>query len=172
LNLASAAEVRLVAIDDLSAVRAIHAGALGMLAAGSNLGKDEIDTVAKHPYSASYSEHLTELVSAQRLLGAWVGGQLAGTCGWSPGDDVGKSARIGAVLIGPAYTRGGLGRLLTLAAEGEARRAGFDSFQVRAAVGVEPFYARLGYRPVGQGALGLLPQLSIIAVFMRKSGDA
>jgi GNAT superfamily N-acetyltransferase len=166
-TLISAADVRPIGIDDLSTVRYIHAAALRTPAA-SRLSETEIAAFAAYVYSDAYTGLLVEAARAKRLLGATVGEDLVGTAGWSPADDRGAVARLICVFVLPLFAGCGLGRLLALAAEDQARRAGFRCFTVRATLNASGFFTQLGYEVSSRGVWALGPGQSLPVTFLRK----
>ncbi len=62
---------------------------------------------------------------------------------------VGEAAKAQRVAVLPDLRRGGVGRALMAALEGEARRRGLAEVVLHAQVPVIPFYERLGYTAEG-----------------------
>ena len=60
------------------------------------------------------------------------------------------SIQMRQVAVDPALQRSGLGRLMVLESEAEARRRGFTRMVLHARDTAVPFYERLGYAKVGQ----------------------
>ena len=166
-HLTGAAEIRAVGIDELSTVRYIHASAL-RAEASSSLSETEIATFATHVYSDAYTGSLGEAARTNRLLGAVLAGELVGTAGWLPASDDGAVARIHGVFVRPMFTGVGIGRRLALAAEEQARRAGFSAFTVRATLNAAGFFSGLGYEISSRGAWTLAPGQTLQVAFMRK----
>lgn len=166
-DLTGAAEIRLVGIDELSMVRYIHAAAL-KAQAGSCLSEAEIATFTRYVYSDAYTCGLSEAARTNRLLGAAIGHELVGTASWLPANDNGAIARMHGVFVRPLFTGGGIGRKLMLAAEEQARRAGFSTFTVRATLNAADFFLHLGYEVSSRGAWTLAPRQTVQVAFMRK----
>jgi GNAT superfamily N-acetyltransferase len=167
LDFFSAVEVRPVGIDELSMVRYIHAAALRAQAGGC-LSEAEIATFTLHVYSDAYTSSLSEAARTRRLLGATIANDLVGTAGWLPANDSGAIARMHSIFVRPLFMGGGIGRRLALAAEEQARRAGFSSFTVRSTLNAADFFSRLGYEVASRGVWTLRPARSLQVIFMRK----
>lgn len=169
-DLATAADLRPVEIDELSDVRYIHAGALRSQAA-EQLSQEEIEAFVGYVYSESYTERLAEMVRARRLFGITVEGKLTSTAGWMPANDSGATARLMAVFVAPLFSGVGLGRRITLAAEADAAQAGFLAASVRTPIGAVGFFQRLGYDVSSYGVWTLKPDCALPVGFMRKALD-
>lgn len=159
----SVAEIRPVAIEDLSTIRYIHATAL-RITASHFLSEEEVEAFRAHVYSHTYSEALQR----QALYGAYVDGELIGTAGWTIGDDSGSCIRLRSVFVRPLFGGIGLGRRLVHAVEELTRGAGYRAFSVRATINAQPFFERLGYTVTSHGVRTLLGNVSIPVAFMRK----
>jgi GNAT superfamily N-acetyltransferase len=157
--------VETVSIDHMSLVRYVHATALRMQSA-DELTEDEIERFC----DGVYAPHYTMQLMAQDLIGAWIGGELAGTAGWSLSED-GSAARIGSVFVRPPFTRIGIGRRLIEAIETRARTAGLSAFDVRAIGNSAPFFEKLGYRATALG-LAHIAMLGGIPVTSMHKADA
>jgi GNAT superfamily N-acetyltransferase len=166
-ELIGAAEIRLVGIDELSTVRYIHAAAL-RAQAKSCLSEADVTTFTRYVYSDAYTRCLSEAARTNRLIGAVIARELIGTAGWLPANDSGTIARMHGVFVRPLFTGGGIGRKLALAAEEQARRAGFSVFTVRATLNAVEFFSRLGYEASSRGAWTLGPKQILQVAFMRK----
>lgn len=166
-EIASAAEVRPIGPDDLANVRSLHATSIRRLAAQS-FTEEEIEAFTAHVYSLGYTEALSDAIQRQQLLGAWFGGELIGTAGWSAGDGNFSAARIRWVYVRPLFTGMGLGTRLVEAAEAGAQRAGFRSLSVEATLNSVEFFAGLGYETSSHGTRTLSPSQSVAVTYMRK----
>jgi len=166
-EIAGAAEIRPIGPDDLAAVRSLHSISFQRLAAQS-FTDDEVSAFAAHVYGLGYTEALSEVISRQQLLGAWLGGELIGTAGWAAGDGSLSAARIRWVYVRPLFTGLGLGTRLVEAAEADARRAGFRALSVEATLNAVEFFAGLGYEASSHGVRNLAPGQSLAVAYMRK----
>lgn len=162
-DLAYAATIRPVSIDDMSLVRYLHASAFRYMAAGRH-SEHEIEAFRKAVYSAAYAD----CILATGCYAAWIEGEMIGTAGWCPSDDTGLVARITNVFVRPLFSGGGLGRLLTQHAEERARRAGFKELSVRATLNATQFFERLGYEISAHGVQSIAPAIDLPVLFMRK----
>jgi predicted N-acetyltransferase YhbS len=70
--------------------------------------------------------------------------------------------------VRPLFTGVGIGRRLALAAEEQARRAGFSAFSVRSTLNASGFFSGLGYEISSRGAWTLAPGQTLQVAFMRK----
>jgi len=165
LELARAAELRTVGVDELSDIRYIHAAAL-RLQAGAKLSDAEVAAFRDHVYSQAY----TDTLFRQKLIGAYLDRQLIGTAGWKVGDDSGATVRIGALFVRPLFTGLGVGRRLLAAVEDDARTAGFTAFSVRATLNAVAFFESHGYAVTSHGVRNLGPEANMAVAFMRKTG--
>ena len=66
--------------------------------------------------------------------------------GWL--DPIHDAARIRAMFVDPAYARRGLGRQILEAAEADAARAGFGTFELMATLPGVPLYRACGYEEI------------------------
>lgn len=166
-DIASAAEIRPIGPDHLADVRSLHAASLRLLAAHT-FTKEEIGAFTSHVYSFAYTEALSEAIRRGQLFGAWFGGQLIGTAGWTAGDGNLSTARIRWVFVRPLFTGLGLGTRLVEAAEAAARRAGFSVFSAEAMANSVDFFSGLGYEISSYGVRNLASGQSLSVAFMRK----
>ena len=111
---------------------------------------------------------------------------LAGGCGWSKrktlfGGDQAKAtaadalltpgkdaARLRAFYVHPAWSRRGIGRLITQACEAAARDAGFTRLELIATLPGQPLYEANGYRIVSPFEIPLPDNSSLPAYLMAK----
>ena len=85
-------------------------------------------------------------------FGAFDGATLVGAVLWS---DDGDALYLGRLAVLPARRGGGIAAELAGLVEAEARRSGFAKLRLRARLQLPQnlkFFARLGFRPVGEGA--------------------
>lgn len=169
-EIASSAELRPIGPDDLAEVRSLHATSFRVLASHT-FSEEEIAAFTEHVYSLPYTEALSEAIERHQLLGAWYGGQLVGTAGWTPGDGNHSAARIRWVFVRPLFTGLGLGGRLLEAAEAAAMRAGFEILSVEAPLNAAEFFAGFGYETSSHGVRTLSRGQSLAVAYMRKRVD-
>ncbi len=162
-----AVDVAVVPIDEMSGIRHLHAASARRLAAGM-LSEAEIAAFMQHVYSSAYSTRLSDVVVADRMVGARINGELIATAGWLPANDRGSTARLVGVFVSPLYARLGIGRRVVQAAEQQARRAGFSTFTIRAPLGSKDFFERLGYQAASHGVWPLTRDVALPVAFLRK----
>lgn len=162
-----AIDIAAVPIDDMSALRHLHASSARRLAAGM-LTDSEIAAFVQHVYSSGYSTRLADVVVAGRMVGARLNGELVGTAGWLPANDNGATARLIGVFVSPLYARLGIGRRVVDAAETDARRAGFSTFTIRAPLGSSGFFEHIGYHAASHGVWPLTRDVALPVAFLRK----
>lgn len=131
--------IKSVDVDHMSLVRYVHATALRMQSA-DEITENEIERFCDGVYEPPYTVQLM----AQDLIGAWIGGELAGTAGWILSEDA-SAARIASVFVRPPFTRIGIGKRLMEEIESRARLAGLSTFSLRAIGNSAPFFEKLGY---------------------------
>ena len=166
--LASAAQLRLITIDELSTVRYLHDIAIRRLAA-SHLSEAELEAFCAYVNSIDYTNRLAEQVRAGRLIGATLMDDLVASAGWIPANDSGVTARMMAVFVSPLYALNGIGRLVVGAAEAEAQQAGFKILTIRAPIGSVGFFGRLDYEVASHGVWTLPGDQPMPVGFMRKA---
>lgn len=128
----------------------------------------------------------TQLIADQTYFVAEAGSQIVGGGGWSKrntlfGGDQAKSTETDALLIPgehpaklrafyvhPAWSRRGIGKLITKACETAARSAGFTSVELIATLPGQPLYEANGYEIVSPFEIGLPAGLSLPAFRMAK----
>lgn len=103
--------------------------------------------------------------SARRKLFTGTHAQAATTGMLDPSTD---SARIRAMFVLPSHARRGLGRMILEAAEADAQRAGFSSFELMATMPGVPLYRACGYEPVEEADLELPDGVVLAGMRMRK----
>jgi GNAT superfamily N-acetyltransferase len=167
---AATAEIRHVTVDQLSDVRYLHSQALRNLASGE-LNNEEFAAAKGIVYSPRYVDALGAAIVRRQFFGAWIGGTLVGTAGWSTMDDAVNVARIRSIFVAPLYTRMGLAHELLAHVEAQAADAGFNTFAVRTMSNATGFFVRQGYAVTSHGVRALLPDRSVPVTFLRKSLD-
>lgn len=158
--------IRPVRVDELSAVRYVHAASLRSLGA-SYYTAEELDAFENLVRSVRYAE----TVLKDAMIGGWIGHELIGTAAWGIVDDSGRTARIASVFVRPFFTGLGVGQRLAAAAEALAAQAGYKSFSVRSTINAVPFFEQLGYVVTSHGTRPLAPDIALAVSFMRKDQD-
>lgn len=152
-----------IGVDDWAAVRYVHGAAFERLAS-PYLEPNEIELFKARVASPEYVEDLMR----ENLSGAWVESELAGTAGWQPASDDGRTARITSIFVNPIFTGLGIGARLLLDAETRATQAGFTSFAVRSTPNAIGFFAVLGYEISSRGVSHVATGHDVPVAFMRK----
>jgi GNAT superfamily N-acetyltransferase len=164
LDLTDYVAVRPLDIDDYSAVRYLHTSATRAFSS-EHLTIDEVDALIEHIQSVEYIDKM----QVSDPMGAWIEGELAGSCGWLAGDDTGNLARIMHLYVSPLFSGCGLGRLLLNEAEKRAMNAGFTQIGVRSIASAAPFFSHMDYDITSYGVQALSSGINIPVVFLRKS---
>ena len=139
----------------------------------------EIESIVRHVQTLDPA-----LIESGRYYVAAVGGEIAGSGGWSddmhihpvmpPANANGPvstqpSAKMRAHFVSPKYARSGVGRAILDEAENAALAAGFRNAEVLATLSGVRFYARTGYESVRPVRLPLADGTQLDFVHMRKS---
>ncbi len=150
---------RLATLDDLPALSALMALAIGELQRGF-LGEAEIEA------SRAVMGLDTQLVRDGTYFVIENDGKLAGCGGWSrratlyggdhsaglrePAllDPFVDAARVRAMYTHPDFTRRGVGRMIIQRAEAAAVAEGFSRAELMATLSGEPLYRQCGYEPI------------------------
>lgn len=156
-------ELRPVRVDELSAVRYVHATSLRSLGAPFYTA-EELEAFENLVRSVRYAE----TVLKDTMIGGWIEHELIGTSAWGIVDDSGRTARIASVFVRPFFTGLGVGQRLVAAAEALAAHAGYKSFSVRSTINAVPFFEQLGYAVTSHGTRPLAPGIALAVSFMRK----
>ena len=158
--------LRLAGLDDYSTIRHVHASAIRSLAEGL-LEIEDVERSIKAIYSIPYVTELAE----KRLYVALLNGELVATCAWSPSDDRGQSARIGALFVLPLFQGAGIATRLIERVEQDAAEHGYTAFTAIVPVSLAPVVERLGYRTASFGtSRDVVPATALQVAFMRKPG--
>ena len=80
-------------------------------------------------------------------------------------------ARIRAMFVDPAHARRGLGRQILEAAEADAAKAGFRTFELMATLPGVPLYRACGYEEIERVAIELPDGMRLDCVKMRRAAD-
>lgn len=94
------------------------------------------------------------LLTAQTYYLAEAAGVPVGSGGWSSEDPETRQELTGVAFlrhfaVDEAWVGKGIGRAIYLRCAAAARQAGASELQVRSSVNAEPFYAALGFEPLG-----------------------
>jgi GNAT superfamily N-acetyltransferase len=151
----SAPTLRLAAIDDCDAIRALMALAINEL-------QTPYLTPEQVAASAASMGLDTQLIEDGTYFTVWSGDMLAGCGGWSRRatlyggnhsagrnisllDPTKDRARIRAMYTHPGHVGKGIGRMVIEAAEAAARAEGFTALEMAATMAGKPFYLKCGY---------------------------
>lgn len=167
-SLKAAAKIATPTIDELSTIRYIHAQSLRR-AAADWADETEVAAYDAYVYAPAYATDIEEALHAARFFGAYLGGQLIGTSGWSPVDDDTASARVRWCHILPLFGGLGIGRTLLHAAERDAEAVGHASLIARATPTAAAFFERAGYGITAHGRRDIGFRQSLPVTFLRKS---
>ena len=163
-NLAPMIELRRLSVDDLSTARYIHAAAFASAAHGHYAAAD-IEAFDQFVRSARYAD----LMLGNPAVAAWLGDEMVGTAGWSPGEVRSPTARVFGVFVRPMFTGEGIGRRLVAHVEQEAHAAGYSALDAAATLNATGFFDALGFRFVRAGTWALPSGHEIAATFLRKA---
>lgn len=92
------------------------------------------------------------------------------TTGWL--DPAKDAARIRAMFVDPAYARRGLGRQILDAAEADAARAGFRTFELMATLPGVPLYRACGYEEIERTEIELPDGARLDCLRMQRRHDS
>ena len=170
--------IRLATQADAPVLRLLHRASLWGLGV-FDYSLAEIESIVRHVQTLDPA-----LIESGRYYVAHVGGELAGSGGWSedrhihpvtpPANANGAvsaqpSAKMRAHFVSPKYARSGVGRAIIETVEGAAMAAGFHDAEVLATLSGVRFYARSGYVSVRNVRLPLADGTQLVAVHMKKA---
>ncbi len=155
--------LRPVTIDDIPAIRYVHAASTRACAA-QFLGENEIEKLAATINQEDYIHTLAK----GSLTAAWVGPEIVGTVGWVPTPTAPSVARLQMLFVWPMFAGAGIGRLLVSHAEACAHNAGYRSVRARTTAHDAVFFKRLGYAVTAQSALRTASGGRVPIAYMRK----
>jgi len=155
--------VRQVGLDDHADARYLHARAM-QAQCGDALTEGELAGFLGFVESPAYSD----LLRAEEVHGAFVGGQLIGTASWLANSDDGETARIASIYVHPLFTRLGIGRRLLDEIEARAAQSGFEALGAAATINAVPFFERYGYAEASRGVKAFGPVCWLPVAFLRK----
>jgi predicted N-acetyltransferase YhbS len=156
--------IRPMIAGDIPAIQQLHHRAFSRLAAVA-YSPDQLVALLVSIASDSFVEALAE----NSMLVAVAGdARLIATAGWCAVAGEPEVGRIRKVAVDPDLAGKGVGRAMVGASEAAILASGRCAYFVRANLNAVPFYARLGYAAVGDGAMSLGAGVSIPVRFMRK----
>jgi len=155
--------LRPATVDDVAAIRHVHAAATRASAAGY-LDDDDISGLV----SAINCEAYIHAVISNGLTAAWIDREIVGTVGWKIADKGQGVARLQMLFVWPMFARGGIGRLLVSHAEAQAHAAGVRRMRVRTTTHQSAFFKRLGYTATAQSALRTVSGGRLPIAYLRK----
>ncbi len=157
--------LRLLGLDDFSAVRHLHANALRSQTVGV-LSEAEVVAFTKLVYSSTYAT----LLLKEEMLGAWLDGELVGSAGWQANTATGLTARIGSIFV--RHPRYGIGTRLLAEVEARAHQSGFNRMAVGVTANAVPFFVRFGYAVASHGKKTFTLGCALPVTFLRKELSA
>lgn len=116
------------------------------------------------------------LLASGRYFAAMVGGRLAGCGGWSTfapssGSAAPASGHVRHFATHPDFMRMGVGAAILERCIGDARAAGVGELQCFSSMPGEAFYARHGFRRIGEATIMLGDSIPFPAILMKRSLD-
>jgi len=156
--------IRPARLEDLADIRYLHTSSFKALAA-QMLPLEDTEAVLRHMRTPDYADK----VMADALFAAVIGTELVATAGWAPPNSGTTWARLRSVFVNPLFAGLGIGRRIVLAAEADARQAGYDSYSARSTVNAVGFFEHLDYRITSQGVRSFDGVRTVPVFFMRKS---
>jgi GNAT superfamily N-acetyltransferase len=173
-------ELRLATPQDIPALESLINESVRALSI-DYYSPSQIESALTHVFGVD-----TQLIADKTYFVVEAGGFLAGAGGWSKrktlfGGDQAKAtaadalltpgkdaARLRAFYVHPAWSRRGIGRLITQACEAAARDAGFTRLELIATLPGQPFYEANSYRIVSPFEIPLPDNSSLPAFRMTK----
>jgi len=155
--------LRPVQLDDIAAVRYVHAAAT-RACASQHLPDEDIETLT----AAINDEDYVHAIVEGGLTAAFVGDELVGTVGWKPTGTSPDIARLQMLFVWPLFAGTGIGRLLVFHVEAQAYAAGFRSVRVRTTTQQAAFFRRLGYVVTAQSAFRAPSGARLPIAYLRK----
>ena len=173
-------KLRLATPEDIPALESLINESVRVLSVGFYT-PSQIESALRNVFGVD-----TQLIVDQTYYVVEAGGSLTGGGGWSkrktlfggdqakpsapdalliPGKD---AARLRAFYVHPAWSRRGIGRLITQACEAAARDAGFTQLELIATLPGQPLYEANGYHVVCPFEIPLPDNLSLPAFRMSK----
>ena len=159
---------RPVSTADLAAVRDLHIASAERLSA-THYTADQISVYRQWMAAPGYVD---ELLSNNLIIAESTAGELIGTAGWCRREGEPETARIRKVFVSPRRAGRGFGRHLVLTVERIAADEGHSRFVVRANANAVQFYARLGYRGIGEGTMPVGEGVELAVTYMVKPAPA
>lgn len=114
------------------------------------------------------------LLSSGRYFAAMVGGKLAGCGGWSTfatssGSAASSSGHVRHFATHPDFIRMGVGAAILERCVNDAKAAGVSELQCFSSMPGEAFYARHGFRRIGEATIMLGDSVPFPAILMKRS---
>jgi predicted N-acetyltransferase YhbS len=103
--------------------------------------------VLRRPLGMDFTAEQLAAEKDQLALGAWDGARVLGCLLLAPRED--GVVQMRQVAVAPDAQGRGIGRLIVVEAEAEARRRGWTRMILHARDTAAPFYLKLGYAAVG-----------------------
>ena len=176
--MSAAIEIRTARSTDAAPLKLLHRASLWGLGV-FDYTLAEIDSIVRHVQTLD-----PELMETGRYYVAEIGGELAGSGGWSDHALVPAmprsantnrpmsgtpSAKLRAIFVNPKFARAGIGRAVMAHVEGEARRAGLTRAEGLATLSSLRFYEEIGYTALRRLSMPLADGTMIALVHMKKS---
>jgi GNAT superfamily N-acetyltransferase len=170
--------IRTAVPADAAALRRLHRASLWGLGV-FDYTLAEIDSILRHVQTLD-----PELIETGRYYVAEIGGELAGSGGWSEhalGQPMPRSAnsnrpmsgtpsaKLRAIFVNPKFARAGIGRAVMAHIEAEARAAGLTRAEGLATLSSLRFYEGIGYTALRRLSMPLADGTMIALVHMKKS---
>jgi putative acetyltransferase len=154
--------VRAARAADAPALAAIHARAIGALAAAHYTDAERAAWIARISV-----ERLREAMTTRRLRVAEAaapdGSRVVGYAQLHPGEGA-----VEAIYVDPDWARRGVGRALLGALEADARALGLPGLVLEASLNSVPFYVAMGFRQRGLDRHELAPGVQMVFAVMEK----
>ena len=159
--------LRSLEIEHASDIRALHDAAIKS-AVGPFLTEVEMNAYRAFIQTAAYSDGLVSAVRDERMIGAFVGGFLAGTVGWQHTLRVDETARVRWLFVHPLFTDRGIGRRLISDVELRALHSGCRRMTAQVTRAALPFFEHFGYTVSSQGTMPVSSGIAIPVAHLRK----
>ncbi|MEL7302356.1 MAG: GNAT family N-acetyltransferase [Pseudomonadota bacterium] len=159
--------LRALEIEHTAEIRALHDASIKS-AVGPFLTETEMDAYRAFIQSPAYSDGLVAAIRDQRLIGAFVGGFLAGTVGWQHTLRVDETACVRWLFVHPLFSDRGIGRRLLSDVELRAVHSGCRRMTAQVTRAALPFFEHFGYTVSSQGTMPVASGVSIPVAHLRR----